>query len=175
MKKEDIEKLQKKFKDLNDLSKKYNNLGYKKSSKINFYKPKNDIERLRIREINNKLILPLFILSVILFILFILSLFIRAKIYGIVIMSILTLICIYVTLKVKLNDELMIGKAAFKERIRDPKHSKKIYNYYVSVVDEDNKLIYTRILVSKEDFDSIEEGTFILISKATNRGYIYNN
>lgn len=175
MKKEDIEELQKKFKDLNDLSKKYNNLGYKKSSKINFYKPRNDIEQLRIREINNKMIVPFTLVSIILLILFVLSFFVKAKIYGIIIMGILTLICIYLTLKVKSNDELMIGKAAFKERIRVPKHSKKIYNYYVSVVDEEDKLIYTRILVNKEDFDLIEEGTIILISKATNRGYIYNN
>ena len=85
----------------------------------------------------------------------------------------MTLVGAFFSIKSVTTKELMIGKAIYKERKRSTSGKRRIYMYFVTVIDEDNKLIHSRIQVSKIEYETIKEGTTILISKGSGKGYIY--
>lgn len=171
--KDSIKELQKQFNNLTETSKKYANMGYEKTTHIIFREPADEIEESFVKKVNIKNFILLMIITAVFLVTFILSFVTGAKIIVKVISGIIILISGYFTYKAISTKELMIGKAVYKERKRSTSGKSRSYTYFVSVADEENKLIYTRIQISKNDYELIEEGTPILISKGSGKGYIY--
>lgn len=174
MNKEDLEKLQKKFNEITEKSKKYSDLGYEKSNKVIYRKPENKIEEEFVKRVNFKSFIFFLIFTIAFLASFILVLISKPSILLILITVLPTIAGGYLTFRSVKSNELMIGKAVYKERKRNTSKKTRSYIYFVSVLDEENKLIYTRIQISKLEYDRVEEGTPILISKGSGKGYIYD-
>ena len=175
MNKEGIEKLQQKFKNLTETSKKYAEQGYVKSTNIDFRSPENDREEMFVKKVNNKAFIFLLFFSLIFVVVGIYSIISKAKIIVSILSVLIGLYSGYLAFKARRNTELFIGKAVYKERVRKTGSGKRIYNYYVSVANDYTKEIYTRIRISELDYLRVEEGTPILISKGANKAFIYEN
>lgn len=168
-----IKELQKKFNEITEISKKYTNLGYKKSQDINYRKPIDKTEEVFVKKNNIKVFGFLLFVTLVFIITFIACLICGSSIWIDILLGLIVGVCIYVTIKSITTTDLFIGKAIYKERERISKKGKVAYRYYATIIDEDNKLIHARIQVSKKDYEVIEEGTTILVSKGTKQGYIY--
>lgn len=171
--KDGLQELQKQFNNLTEISKKYASKGYKKSEIINYRSPKDEIEESFVRKANIKHFAFIFFVALIFLICFLVSIITSVKIYIIILLGLTTVICSYFAIKSLTTKELMIGKAIYKERKRNTSGKTRSYMYYVTIVDEKNKLIHSRIQISKNDYELIEEGTPILVSKGSGQGYIY--
>lgn len=171
--KDGIKELQKKFNEITEISKKYSNMGYKKSQTINYRKPLTKEEEIFVKKANIKSFALLLFITIVFIITLVASIISGTSMWVEILLGIIVLICIIVTVKSITTTELFVGKAIYKERERQSSKGKVTYRYYVSITDEENKLIYTRIQVSKSDYEVIEEGTVILVSKGTRSGYIY--
>ena len=171
--KDGLEKLQKKFNDLTELSKKYSSMGYEKSTHINYRNPENEEEEKFVKKANIKHFLFIFFCTLVFLICFICLLMTKGNILFKIIVGLVTVVCGYFSIKSITTKELFIGKAIYKERKRSTNKKRRSYIYFVTVIDEENKLIHSQIQVSKKDYDIIEEGTTVLISKGSGRGYIY--
>ncbi len=168
-----IEELQKKFNEITEISKKYSKLGYKKSEVINYRKPINKDEETFVKKNNIKVFGFLLFITIVFLATTIFSIILGSNVFVEILCGLITIVCILVTIKSIRTDELFIGKAIYKERERISKKGKISYMYYTTIIDEENKLIHTRIQVSKKAYEIIEEGTIILVSKNTKNGYIY--
>lgn len=175
MNKEDLEKLQQKFRDLTETSKKYADKGYVKSTNIDFRKPETDEEEVFIKKVNFKAFLFLLFMAVIFLALFIYSFFTKTSIIVKIGSFLLTAYIGYLAFNTRKNTDLFIGKAVYKERVRKSGSGKIVYDYYVSVANEETKEIYVRNKVSELDYLRIEEGTPILISKGASKAFIYDD
>ena len=171
--KDGLQELQKQFNNLTEISKKYANLGYEKSEHINYRNPENEIEESFVKKANINTFIFLMIITAIFLVTFIVSFITDAKISIKILLGGIVLICGFFTYKSISTKELMIGKAIYKERKRDTSGKRRSYMYFVTIIDEKNKLIYSRIQISKNDYELIEEGTPILVSKGSGKGYIY--
>lgn len=171
--KDGIEELQKQFNNLTEISKKYSSLGYKKSDNIHFRKPATEEEENFIKKANIKTFTFLLVITLVFIITFIISFITGAYIIIKILLGLIVLASGYFTYKTISTKDLMIGKAIYKERKRNTSGKRRSYMYFVTVIDEDNKLIHSRIQISKTDYELIEEGTPILISKGSKKGYIY--
>lgn len=171
--KDGLKELQKKFNELTEISKKYSSKGYKKSDQVIYRSPINEMEEAFVKKANIKHFAFLFFITMVFLICFILSLLTGAKIIAIILLGLITLVAGYFSIKSIITKDLMIGKAIYKEVKRDTSGKRRSYNYFVTVIDEENKLIYSRIQISKKEYEIVEEGTPILISKGSRQGYIY--
>lgn len=168
-----IKELQKKINEITEISKKYASMGYKKSDNINFRNPKDEIEEAFVKKANIKHFAFIFFITIIFLLCFIFSFIVDAKVIIKILLGIMTLLGAFFSIKSVTTKELMIGKAIYKERKRSTSGKRRTYMYFVTVIDEDNKLIHSRIQVSKIEYEIIKEGTTILISKGSGKGYIY--
>lgn len=170
-----IKELQKKINEITEISKKYASMGYKKSDQINFRNPKDEVEEAFVKKANIKHFAFIFFITIIFLLCFIFTFIVDAKVIIKVLLGIMTLVGAFFSIKTITTKELMIGKAIYKERKRSNSGNGKhrTYMYYVTVIDEENKLIHSRIQVSKIEYEIINEGTNILISKGSGQGYIY--
>lgn len=86
-------------------------------------------------------------------------------------MGLLTALFMAVTARVLCRKiQVVTGRAVIKTKQRK-QSKKKIYTYYVAVaVDEPEKAIYSRIPVSKADYDKIQEGTPIMVVNISSSG-----
>ena len=175
MLKEDIEKLQQKFKNLTETSKKYAEQGYVKSTNIDFRSPENDEEEAFVKKVNNKAFLFLLIVSIIFMVVGAYSIISKTKIIVPIFSILIAVYSGYLAFKARRNTDLFIGKAVYKERVRRTGSGKRIYDYYVSVANDYTKEIYIRIRISELDYLRVEEGMPILISKAASKAFIYEN
>ena len=171
--KDGLEKLQKKFNDLTEISKKYSNMGYEKSSHINFRNPENEDEESFVKKVNFKHFLFLLLFTLIFLVCFVCLFLTKNNVMPKVLIGIVLVGCGYFLVKSLTTKELFIGKVIYKERKRSTNKKRRSYMYFVTIIDEENKLVHSQIQVSKNDYELIEEGTKILVSKGSNRGYIY--
>ena len=171
--KDSIKELQKQFNNLTETSKKYVSMGYEKSEHINYRNPKDELEESFVKKANIKHFAFIFFITIVFLVCFVVSIITDSKIIAKVLLGLITLGCGYFAFKSLTTKELIIGKAIYKERKRDTSGKRRSYMYFVTIIDEENKLIHSRIQVSKNDFDLIKEGTPILVSKGSGQGYIY--
>ena len=172
--KDSIKELQKQFNNLTETSKKYANQGYEKTANIIYRNPENEQEEIFIKKVNIKTFIFLMIITIAFLVTLLISFVTDAKIIVKIIVGVIVLISGYFTYKSISTKELMIGKAVYKERKRSTSGKNRSYTYFVSVADDKNKKIYTRIQISKKEYELVEEGTPILISKGSGKGYIYD-
>ncbi|MBO5530567.1 MAG: hypothetical protein J5970_04140 [Bacilli bacterium] len=170
-----IKELQKKINEITEISKKYASMGYKKSDQINFRNPKDEIEEAFVKKANIKHFAFMFFITFIFLLCFIFTFIVDAKVIIKILLGIMTLVGAFFSIKTITTKELMIGKAIYKEKKRSNSGNgkRRTYMYFVTVIDEENKLIHSRIQVSKIEYEIISEGTNILISKGSGQGYIY--
>lgn len=171
--KDGIKELQKQFNNLTEISKKYAKLGYEKSDHINFRNPENVDEEDFVKKANIKTFIFLLVITLIFITTFIFAFIVDTKLLVKILLGVISLLCGFFTYKSISTKELMIGKAIYKERKRDTSGKRRTYLYFVTIIDEERKLIHSRIQISKTEFDIVEEGTPILVSKGTGKGYIY--
>lgn len=171
--KDGLKELQQQFNNLTEISKKYASKGYERSEKIHYRNPQNKIEESFVKKANIKHFAFLFFITFIFLLCFIFSFIVDSKVIIKILLGMMILVGAFFSIKSITTKELMIGKAIYKERKRNTSGKKRTYMYFVTVIDEENKLIHSRIQVSKIEYEIIKEGTTILISKGSGKGYIY--
>lgn len=131
---------------------------------IVFHDPENDEQAKIASKTKRKAVTWISISDIVLLLIFIYVIVTKNKFIVIFLMGAITFAFMAVTTKIiKTKVQVAIGKAVIKIKQREF-DKKKTYYYYVAVaVDEPKKAIYSRIQVSKKDFEKIHEGTPIMI------------
>lgn len=132
--------------------------------KIVYHDPENDEQAAIAAKMKMKTAVWLTIGDVLLMIIFVYVIATKNTFIVIFLMGLLTALFMTETARVMCRKlQVATGRAVIKTKQRK-QDSKKIYSYYVAVaVDEPEKAIYSRIPVSKADYDKIQEGTPIII------------
>ena len=111
--------------------------------------------------------------SIVMIVVFIISLFNAVENYVKVLTCVMMIIVLGITLK-SMSKKLQVftGIAVYKQIIRSDIHSKKVYCTISIIPENGEKVIYRDINISKKEYNRVAEGTRVMVVNKGNKAII---
>ena len=154
---EEIEKMQ-------ELAVKYYDYRSGKATEIVYHDPETKEQEEKARAIQKKTSRLIYIVTACFLLMLVLTIATEKELWKILLMAAVTAVpSIFAVRAATRKLQVMTGKAVYKQaKVQDIATQRKLY--YVSVIpDSGEKVIYTLIQISKEDYEKVEEGTPVLV------------
>lgn len=168
------EKLNNMLDELNELGVKYANYKITNLKKAPFRDPESDEELKASKKITNETNKFMALFTFIMLVFLVLTIITSKNVLGITIMSILFIIPLILLIKGYFGKtQVFTGTAVYKQKRAYGNVEKRRYTYHISVIpDNGEKVIYTSIQVSRENYEQITEGTHVMVVNKENRACV---
>ena len=149
-------------------------VGYTKrnANELEYHEPENDEQLAKAKAVRKRVLTGFSAITAAFLIFTVLMAVTGNKLYLVAIMVIGTLVLAFMTLRLmRQTAQVTEGKVVLKHYDRKLGSKKKTYYFVTAAIDYPEKVICTRIPISKADYEKVKEGSPILLVKALNSCY----
>lgn len=151
---------------MQELAAKYSDYTSGDSTKIPYHDPETKEQQEKAEKVRNADLRLMVIVSAAFILTLILMIVSGSGIGWILFIAAVTAFPVVMAVKTKTQKvQVITGRAVYKQKERRGSNH-RMFDYYISFIpDGDEKIIYSRIQISKEDYEQVTEGTPVLVVK----------